>query len=254
MKLNVPVLVLSAGVTAVLSTLATVAIAEPLSLTLSQSIAHDSNFSRTTTPKGEWISQTDATLALNKPYGRQNYSGSARIGATRFKDNADKLNNQNYDLAAGFSTGIASNWQVNTNVSASENLNPSQNNSVDARLEKNVISQRAGALDVQYGVQGRWAMIGSLTTSRLSYSLANQKYQNRKQGSQGLRLTYATSDLLVFGVGGTHTQSDFDDRTEPEQVVQNSVDLTANWQVTGYSNLNAMISSVENSYRTQPDS
>ncbi len=257
MKLNVPMFVLNAGVAAVLGTLANnVTAAEPLSLTLAQSFSHDTNFSRTTTPQSETISQTDAILALDKPYGRQNYSGSARIGAARFEKNGDKLNSQNYDVSAGFSSEIASNWLVNLNASASENLNPNQNNPTGERVEKNVVSQRDGGLSIQYGVLGRWAMIGTASMSRLKYSLASQETLNREQGSQGLRLTYAPSDLLVFGLGGTHTQSDYKNLVisgAPEQITQNSIDLTANWQSTGSSRLNGRLSAVENSYRSRPD-
>ena len=59
MKLNVPMFVLNAGVAAVLGTLANnVTAAEPLSLTLAQSLSHDTNFSRTTTslrPMRSWL-------------------------------------------------------------------------------------------------------------------------------------------------------------------------------------------------------
>jgi hypothetical protein len=229
--------------------------ANPLSLTLSEVVTHDSNLTRTTTPSSDTVSQTEAKLSLDKPYGRQNYTAMGRFGIGRYKNN-EQFNNHNYNLSAGLSSEVASNWSFSLNGDAGENLNASTNNPVNARYEKNIVSTRGLGFSAQYGVSGRWALVGSAGLDHLSYSGTAQRYQNRDQNSQGLRLVYMTSDLLNFGLGASRAESKYPNlfgEFGGDVITQKSIDLSTNWQVTGFSVLQGTVSLVRNEYESDSD-
>lgn len=226
----------------------------PFSLKLSETVLYDTNYSRTTEKKAEVISSTAVELGINKPYGRQTYTGSGRFAFDKHK-NYQEQDNRNYDVDLGFNTGIASNWSLSANGSASESLTPVENNALGDRLAKNTRSYRGTGLSLRYGVSGRWAMVGSVSASKTSYSLASAQYQNQSQGSGGLRLIYSTSDLLNFGVGGSMVKSRYPNRLIngiSEEVTQHSLDFSTDWQVTGFSVLSAVLSLAENKYKSDP--
>ncbi|MBC7700054.1 hypothetical protein, partial [Aquabacterium sp.] len=185
----------------------------PFSLKLSEAVSYDTNYARNAQNQSEVVSSTAVTLGLDKNYGRQNYTASGRFGVDKHK-NFKNQDNNNYDLTGGFTSGIASNWIVAINGSTSEKLNSVENNLLNNRLAKNVATLHNVGANVQYGVAGRWSLLGSLGMARNSYSLASYEYQNREQSSGGLRLVYNTSDLLSFGVGASTANSKY-----PNQIV-----------------------------------
>ncbi|MDO9006418.1 MAG: hypothetical protein Q7V20_23490 [Aquabacterium sp.] len=224
----------------------------PFSLKLSETVTYDTNYARNTEDQAEVVSSTAVTLGLDKSYGRQNYEISGRFGIDKHK-NFKNQDNNNYDLSAGFTSGIASNWAVALNGSTSERLNSVENNSLSNRLAKNIATSHNVGANVQYGVAGRWSLLGSLGMARNSYSLASYEYQNREQNSGGLRLVYNTSDLLSFGVGVSTASSKYPNNIiagVPEEIKQRSLDFTTNWQVTGFSRLDAILSYAKNKYKS----
>ena len=226
--------------------------AEPFSLKLSEVVSYDSNYARNTQDQAEVVSSTGVTLGFNQSYGRQIYTASGKFGIDKHKNFKDQ-DNHNYDLSAGFTSGIASNWLLALNGSTSERLNSVENNLLSNRLAKNMATLHNVGANVQYGVAGRWSLLGSVGMARNSYSLASYEYQNREQNSGGLRLVYNTSDLLSFGVGVSTASSKYPNQIVagvPEEVKQNSLDFSTNWQVTGFSRLDAVLSYAKNTYKS----
>jgi len=226
--------------------------AEPFSLKLSEVVSYDSNYARNTQDQAEVVSSTGVTLGFNQSYGRQIYTASGKFGIDKHK-NFKEQDNNNYDLSAGFTSGIASNWVVALNGSTSERLNSVKNNPLNNRLAKNMATSHNVGANVQYGVAGRWSLLGSVGMARNSYSLASYEYQNREQSSGGLRLVYNTSDLLSFGVGVSTANSKYPNRFVngvSEEIKQNSLDFSTNWQVTGFSRLDAILSYAKNKYKS----
>lgn len=229
--------------------------AEPLSLKLSESVIHDSNYGRNRQSDEEITSSTGIGLGLNKSYGRQVYTANAQYNIEKHK-NFQSQDNDNYNVTAGFLSGIASNWTIAINGGASEKLNSIESNPLGQRISKNMATSRDGSMNVQYGVAGRWSLLGSLGASRTSYSLESYQYQNREQNSGGLRLVYNTSDLLSFGFGFSKAGVDYPKQIVagvPEEVRQRSLDFSSNWQVTGFSRLDAIISYTKNRYKSDPN-
>jgi len=232
------------------------ALADPLSLTVSQSVTYDSNFSKNAASDSETISQTNLQLKLDKSFGRQTYQAAARYGLARYAHFGEQLNGSNYDISGAFSSGIASNWQVDVNGNASEYLNPNQDNPTAQRVVKNNVSDRNVGLNLRYGVAGRLYALVNVGAGKLDYSLSTQAYKNRDQRSMGMRVVYATTDMLNFGVGVSKAVSDYPDYIiggESERVDQRSLDLSANWQVTGFSSFAGVLSLTRNSYRSDAD-
>ncbi len=212
----------------------------PLFLTFSHSIQRDSNFARTTDAVSETVNATGVAAGLNKAYGRQNYTLYGRLTANRYDRFGDQLNNDGKDVNAAFSTGIASNWQVSLTGQYNENLNSIQDNLASARLVRNIRKYRDGKLTVQYGNGGRWSLVGTADTNRLSYT--EIPTQNANQRSTGLRLVYNHTDLLNFGVGPRWVTTEYPKRTDESTIKDRNLDFTTNWQVTGVSKLNALLS------------
>lgn len=226
--------------------------ADPLALKLSETVTYDSNYARNETNQKEVISTTGAGLTLDKNYGRQNYFLSGRVDYNKHK-NFEQQDNTSYDIDGRFVSEIASNWAVSVNGSSSLHLNSIENNQLNQRVVKNEVSQHDAGLNVQYGVAGRWSLLGSLGYAKTSYSLDSYRYQNRDQNSGGLRLVYNTSDLLNFGVGVSAANSEYPNQYVagvPEEVKQRSLDFSTNYQVTGSSRLAAIVSYAQNKYRS----
>ncbi|WP_431588956.1 hypothetical protein [Aquabacterium sp.] len=226
--------------------------ADPLALRLSETVSYDSNYARNATDQAEVISSTGVGLTFNKLYGRQNYFASGKFDVNKHK-NFKEQDNNSYDVDGRFVSEIASNWALSVNGSSSRRLNSVENNPLNQRLSKNELSQHDAGLNLQYGVAGRWSLLGSLGASRTSYSLDSFDYQNRDQSSGGLRLVYNTSDLLSFGFGVSAANNEYPNQIVagvPEEVKQRSIDFSTNYQATGSSRLNGILSYAKNKYKS----
>jgi hypothetical protein len=237
---------LAASLVAVLAALSSPAFAgdedTPLSLTLSHDISRDSNFSRDASRQGETINTTGLRFALDKAYGRQTYALGARWTKSQYAHFGDTLNNDGKDLTATVTSGIASNWLVTLGGSYSQNLNPVQDNQGSSRIIRNIKTSRDGNLAVQYGNGGRWALVGTYDANKLTYSQDQYKFQNADQHSTGLRAIYYSSDVLNFGLGARSVSTHYPLNPSNETIRDKNIDLSANWQLTGLSNLDAYIS------------
>jgi hypothetical protein len=212
----------------------------------------DNNFSRDSANRqGETINTTGLRFAFDKGYGRQNYSLAARLNKVQYAHYGNSLNNDGKDLTASVSSGLGANWLVSAGGSYSQNLNPIQDNLVgSARLVRNIKTSHDGNLAVQYGNGGRWALIGSYDANKLSYSQAAYKYQDADQHSTGLRAVYYSSDVLNFGLGARSVSTHYPLNLNNETIKDKNIDLSASWQLTGLSNLDAYLSRRNSSYAT----
>lgn len=213
----------------------------PLSLTLSQNLRRDSNLLRTTTPQSDTVSTTAVQGVFNKAYGRQVYQASARlahVGYHRF----GQLDNDAKDLNASVSSQFASNWLASLNTSDITNMNAPQDNPATNRLLRNIRHYRNAGGMLQYGNGGTWAIQGTFDNNRLNYSEDLFQFQNSQQSSQGLRLIYNATDLLNFGVGPRWVRTKYPNNSSIGEAKDQNLDFTVNWQATGVSSLNALLS------------
>lgn len=213
----------------------------PLSLTLSQNLRRDSNLLRSTNARSDTVSTTAVQGNFTKAYGRQVYRASARFARARY-DRFGSLDNDAKDLNAGITSEFASNWLASLNGSDTSSLNAPQDNPINNRLLRNIRHYRSIGGSVQYGNGGTWAIQGTFDNNRLNYSEDLFQFQNSRQSSQGLRLIYNASDLLNFGVGPRWVRTRYPNNSTIGEAKDKNLDFTVNWQVTGLSNLNALLS------------
>lgn len=214
--------------------------AEPLTLTASHNLTHDSNFARTQTPISDTINTTSLQLDLDKKYGRQTYSGSAQISAVRYNQYGKLLNNDAKDVTAGFSTELLSNWRVLLDGAYGESLNQFENNKSSEQVVRNIRTTKNAQGQIVYGVSGIWAVVGSAGKSTLAYSVPAYFYLNYRQDNQGLKAVYYSSDLLNYSVGVRQVNSQY--TSNGERIEEKDLDLGTDWVVTGLSRLNATLS------------
>ena len=221
-----------------------VAWADPLTLTASHNIAHDSNFARTETPISDTINTTSLQLDLDKQYGRQTYSGTAKVAAVRYSNYGRQLDNDAKDVALGFSSELLSNWRVMLNGAYGEDLNQFENNRITNHLVKNVRTTKSALGQVVYGVSGIWAIVGSAGKNTLAYSVPEYTYLNYRQDTQGLKAVYYSSDVLSYNLGVRKVETQFPG--QGDRVHESDLDLGTDWVVTGLSKLGATISWTKN--------
>lgn len=216
------------------------AYAEPLTLTASHNLTHDSNFARTATPISDTINTTSLQLDLDKKYGRQTYSGSAQVSAVRYGQFGKLLDNDAKDVSAGFSTELLSNWRVSLDGAYGENLNQFENNKSSDQLVRNIRTTKNAQGQLVYGVSGVWAVVGSAGKSTLAYSVPAYYYLNYRQDNRGVKAVYYSSDLLNYSVGVRHVESQY--TLNGERIDEMNLDLSTDWTVTGLSQLRATLS------------
>jgi len=216
------------------------AYAEPLTLTASHNLTHDSNFARTATPISDTINTTSLQLDLDKKYGRQTYSGSAQVSAVRYGQFGKLLDNDAKDVSAGFSTELLSNWRVSLDGAYGENLNQFENNKSSDQLVRNIRTTKNAQGQLVYGVSGVWAVVGSAGKSTLAYSVPAYSYLNYRQDNRGVKAVYYSSDLLNYSVGVRHVESQY--TLNGERIDEMNLDLSTDWTVTGLSQLRATLS------------
>ena len=214
----------------------------PLSLTLSQNLRRDSNLLRSTNAQSDTVSTTAVQGNFNKAYGRQVYKASARFGRIRYDRFGSQLDNDAKDLNASVSSEFASNWLASLNASDATSLNAPQDNPINNRLLRNIRHYKDVGATLQYGNGGTWALVGSYDHNRLNYSGDFFQFQNADQNSQGLRLVYNATDLLNFGVGPRYVRTRYPNNSAVSEAKDTNLDFTVNWQVSGLSNLNALMS------------
>lgn len=218
----------------------------PLSLTLSQDVKRDSNFSRNDTNQAETISTTSAGVGFSKDYGRQSYRANGVLGMQRFS-HFSELKNDSKDANLSISSGLGSNWNASLSGAYSQSLNPIQNNNAGPRVVRNIRTFNDQKFSLQYGNGGRWSLVGLLDSNRVSYSEDAFRFQNVNQNSQGLRANYNSSDLLQFGIGGRLVRSRYP-LNNNERLTDRNLDFSVSSQVSGLSNFEGVISRRQSQY------
>ncbi|WP_375213087.1 hypothetical protein [Aquabacterium sp.] len=213
----------------------------PLSLTLSQNLRRDSNLLRSTNAQSDTVSTTAIRGDLSKAYGRQTIKASARFGRVSY-DRFSQLDNDQKDLNASLTSSFASNWLAALNASDATSLNAPQDNPINNRLLRNVRHYKNVNGSLQYGNGGTWAVVGSFDRNRINYSEPVFQLQNAEQQSEGVRLVYNATDMLNFGIGPRFVRTKYPNNSTVVEAKDRNLDFTVNWQATGLSSLNALLS------------
>lgn len=226
----------------------------PLYLSLAHQISRDSNFSRDSERQAETINSTAVLAGIEKAYGRQTYRGSVKLAKSRYAHYGDQLNNDGKDVDGSVSSEFLRDWRVTIGGSYNENLNKIQdNNATGNRVTRNIRTFRDGNLALQYGVGGMFAVAATYDANKLSYSAPSYQRNNANQHANGLKFTYFSTDLLSFGVGQRLVRTRFPVNRDGETQSDNNIDLFTNWQVSGLSFVNAVVTRRRSVFGSDPD-
>ncbi|TAK93219.1 MAG: hypothetical protein EPO09_13355 [Aquabacterium sp.] len=228
----------------------------PLYLSLAHDITRDSNFSRDSNRQAETINSTALQVGIDKAYGRQTYTGSAKLSKLKYAHYGDLLNNDGKDINGEVASEFLRDWRVAVGGAFNQNLNEIQNNQdVTDRVSRNIRTYRDGNIALQYGVGGLLAVMANYDTNKTGYSADRYKNNESTQHSNGLRLTYYSTDLFNYFIGQRLVRTNYPNNLYNKQIDDANTDVGANWQVTGLSNLNATLTrrtSVFSSTHDQP--
>lgn len=228
----------------------------PLYLSLAHDITRDSNFSRDSNRQPETINSTALQVGIDKSYGRQTYVGSAKLSKLKYAHYGDLLNNDGKDINGEVASEFLRDWRVALGGAFNQNLNEIQNNpDINNRVARNIRSYRDGNVALQYGVGGLFAVMATYDTNKTGYSADRYKNNESTQHSNGVRLTYYSTDLFNYFIGQRLVRTHYPNNLYNKQIDDANTDVGANWQVTGLSNLNATLTrrtSVFSSTHDQP--
>lgn len=234
---------------------ATYALAEyqPLSLSVSENYQHDSNVFRQPDNgfvSADWISNTGLGLKMDKPYGRQEYLVNVSAGHNQYRRNA-QLNNNYYDANLGLNSEIGSNLRASLTADSAQSI-ASFNNGTTFSTQKNPLHTNSLGLQLQYGLYGRMSVYGGVNYSKQKYDISSLTYPDSRLTTSNIGLQYMPSGAMSLGLGlrrgtGANSYSGGSSGTN-DNIRRNDIDLTANWQLTGLSTVNARLSTTHESH------
>lgn len=226
----------------------------PYYIGLSQSFTHDDNVYRSSTnPVSETISSTGLLAGFDQPVGRQRFYGDASAQVNRYR-NVDALDNKSYAITAGLD------WETVEFLSGQ--LRYSTRNSLadfgtlnGSTAASDQITQQFLAT-ARYGISSKLLLDVGYEHRDLNYR--NEVYADRdySQDSANAGLRWGTTGLFTVGLSYrvTHGSTPRFSPTPPheDELKRRDVDLTLSWTPTGFSTLNARLSSTKETHTLNP--
>jgi hypothetical protein len=214
----------------------------PLYLSVAHSILRDSNFSRNSERQAETVNSTALLFGIDKAYGRQTYSGTAKLSKNKYAHFGGLLNNDGKDVTGLVSSEFLRDWKVTVGGNYAETLNQVQDNgNAVSRVVRNIKTYRDGNVALQYGLGGQYAVVVNYDANRVGYSATSYQYNNATQHGNGVKLFYFSSDLLYYTLGQRLVRTHYPLNDANQGTNDSNTDLAVNWQVTGLSKLNALV-------------
>lgn len=211
----------------------------PFYVSVSETVTHDTNFSRTDQGQKETILTTALLAGLAKSYGRQQYNLSAQYANNRYQNFKELLNNDSKYLSGSFSSDFLANWELSAGGSHSESLNPIRNNVNAERVTKNIRTYNDRYLTVRYGLDGFWSISGSVNANTVRYSRESYRNFDADQESTSVRVNYYPVGNVVLGVGYRPVETTYINSSNRRKISDNNIDWTASWRVSGLSSFSA---------------
>jgi len=174
--------------------------------------------------------------------GRQRLYAATKWMDNRYKDN-DQLNNRGFDIRTGMDWSTAgdlsgslsylrkrylADYNATTEIAPTTERNIQTDQSAEATVRLGLPSATPLALESTYAYRTR------------DYSLASYVSQEYRQSATSLGVVYSPSGLWRFGLAGRYTKGRTTDTGF--EYSRKDLDLTAGWNLTGSTNLNARVS------------
>ena len=238
----------------------------PYYIGVSQYVGHDSNVYRLgdsqslagnpSLSKSDTISVTSLVAGVDQAFGRQRLYGSGSLRANRYQNN-DRLNGETYGVNLALDWATVARLSGTLSVMADQSLSQFNSNAQGGAVltTKNLEKTEQVMSRVRLGVVTRYTAEAMLAYRQRSYSTPayDRLTFNETSGSVGLR--YRPSNLLNLGAALRLTQVDYPRFAvlpaggfASDRLNRQDIDLTADWQPSGNSQVLLRLSPTRTQY------
>ena len=259
-----------AGMLAALLAPAAQAQNQPYYLGVSQSLGQESNLYRigdqqvlpAGLSKSDLVSSSTLFGGLDQSIRRQRVYGSASLRANRYQHNSG-LNNEGYGLNLALDWATLARLSGTVSLAASQNLTRFNeiNNTGAVETQRNIEHNQQIDARLRLGVVTRYTAEANLGLHQRRYSAPSYARYEQDQTSGSLGLSYQPSNLLALGAALRLTRVDYPryrdlggGAFEADRLNRSDLDLTAAWQPSGNSSVNARLSPTRSSYDRNTES
>lgn len=219
-----------------------VAQTSPWYVGVAQAFTRDSNVLRVadgTPATSSTVSSTTLLGGLDQPIGRQRLFGTASVQHNRYSG-VDGLDNTGYALRGGLDWSTAD--RVGGTLSANLNRSLYRGTPGDAPTTASANIETSKTFDAvaRVGVTTPLTLEAGLNHRTLDYSAAAYAPREFSQNTARVAARYRLGGDLTLGVGLRHGRGDYPGLSD--RYKRNDLDLTASWQASGASTLNARLS------------
>lgn len=204
----------------------------------SVTVRHDSNVFRLPNSTADTSHGLALIGGIDQPIGRQRLYASGTVQDTRFQD-LKRLDHTNYSAKAGIDWATIYSLSGTLNHTRSQSLFNYGGNSTVISSARNLERRNESLASIRYGMASLLSLDSSYSQRKLSYSDAAFQFNALDQKAVSVGLTYRPRAALTLGTALRHT--DGKSRNERE-FTRRDLDLTANWEPSGLSAINARLS------------
>ena len=235
--------------------LATQAPANPYTLGVLETYAHDSNVFRA--PSGpealpDWISTTGVFASVDKAYGRERLIASGELDYNKFRHQT-QLDSTAHTLSIEGDWATIDRLSGEVGYSDSSQLYRYSLNNVQTLTAKNTLGTHSGFARFHLGVVTRLTFDATLESYQQDYSAQVYKYRELKRHDGSLGVTYQTSSELRTSLSYRRTIGDYPNYTQgvdatgqpvtvPDHFHRGDVILGAVYTPSGASQLHVQVS------------
>lgn len=228
---------------------------------VSQSVGHDSNVFRVRdsdrkTPDVFFV--TSLLAGVNAPVGRQRFYADAALRFTKFQD-VSQLDSEGYNLSTGVDWETAGRLSGNVGVVARQSLAEFGVGGSAGSTELNLERAQELRASLVWGAEQVLGAEVAGSTSNVDYSNNLAASQRLQQSSISAGLRYRPSAQLRLGVAARRTDGKYPDfftagpgAFAPLEYDRQDIDFTAVWIPSGFSSLDARLSSTRQDYTQDP--
>ncbi|NYE62168.1 exopolysaccharide biosynthesis operon protein EpsL [Duganella sp. 1224] len=183
-------------------------------------------------PRADSMRQSFAGATLERPFGRQVLTASAKVTRVDF-DHYTRLDYNAKDFNANLAWALGNQLSGNVGASYSDVLTPFN----DVRTtDRNLRTQRGEFVDLNWLFHPRWQVHGKLSRDSYRYDLSSQKYLDRDVDTTEVGFDYVAPTGSTVGLQAQRRRADYlnfiSGGTLNEGYDEDNVSLKVVWRVT----------------------
>ena len=227
---------------ALCSTPAMAALSDTIHPFVSLTYSHDDNLLRLpdetpgfTGPRDDNLTQSLAGLSLERPFGRQILTATAKVSRVTFS-HYDQLNYNGKDFQGALEWHIANHLSGHLGGNYSQTLTPFTDFHTS---DRNLRTERREYFDGNWVFRPSWQVHGSASTDKFTYELVAQRYNNRTEDIGEAGIDYLASSGSRIGLVVRHIDGSYPTHRLIGSIVtdngytQNEIKANIYWVLTG---------------------